>query len=258
MTPEELKRALECRLPKAGAMTAEEAVANLIELASLDCEQFIKKIPEFNESRARVLSMMRREEHDAVDDIRMEREKQRAKWGDEHDDMHQQGEILLAATNLLLSVRGGKFPDPWGLIKKNPHPNDRMRIAGALIAAELDRRDRAIVAHEKAHDPAATAASSIGQCPKPTQCVAMSSSTKDGWESECRSCGWKFVNGVDVSRQDTAASALADVQASRGTPTIATDGCAFNVIGLDGDEHQVVDSHAWNALRDRVAKLEGK
>lgn len=67
-------------------------------------------------------------------------------WTSEHDDQHEQGELVLAAVQLAIHRYDGKIEDPndstdfWGLIEKHGHdPIRSLVIAGALIAAELDR-----------------------------------------------------------------------------------------------------------------------
>jgi hypothetical protein len=88
----------------------------------------------------------------ALPDIVNERKKQRAKWGNTHDDAHGDQMLALNAALLTLQGTGGEiigdesgdpFPDDWGLVAK--HAGDRRQqlvIAGALIAAEIDRLDR--------------------------------------------------------------------------------------------------------------------
>lgn len=119
----------------------------------------------------------------------------------------------------------------------------------------------------------------FGRCPKPAECVAMSTSTKDGWTSECQSCGWKVVNGVPQDPADTAASALADVQEireQRREPqektacddlSDTTESGTISMVQIrqseDGFEERLVDSldelaSAVLELCDRVAALEGK
>lgn len=71
-----------------------------------------------------------------------------AGWTPEHDqDHHGQGELALHAAELALAGTDWESPlvgdDDWGLVAK--HAGDRQRqlvIAGALIAAEIDRLDR--------------------------------------------------------------------------------------------------------------------
>lgn len=59
----------------------------------------------------------------------------------DHDDGYVEGELALAAADLLLEGADPmNIEDPWGL--KARHKGNRIRqleIAGALVAAELDR-----------------------------------------------------------------------------------------------------------------------
>lgn len=81
-------------------------------------------------------------------DISAERLRQIADEGYDaaHDDEHRGGEIAVVAANLALAhtscVVRGAMPDPWGLKKKHCDTRRRLVIAGALIAAEIDRLDR--------------------------------------------------------------------------------------------------------------------
>ena len=72
-----------------------------------------------------------------------------------HDDEHRQGELAIAAAQLAVDGTDEAVSDfyasrdVWGLIEK--HKADRTRqliIAGALLAAEVDRRLRALLAKE--------------------------------------------------------------------------------------------------------------
>lgn len=66
-------------------------------------------------------------------------------WTRAHDDGHGHGELAIVAAELALSGTGVSYQgdvdaDRWGLVLK--HANNRVRqltIAGALIAAEIDR-----------------------------------------------------------------------------------------------------------------------
>jgi hypothetical protein len=77
-------------------------------------------------------------------------------WTPEHDDDHEYGELAIEAA--CLAVDGtdaiidhpewdeNQQTDPWGLVEK--HRNNRVRqlvIAGALLAAEIDRQQRLAV-----------------------------------------------------------------------------------------------------------------
>lgn len=95
----------------------------------------------------------------ALRDVITEREHQRAKWGDAHDDGHVHGAIRLAAAALACDGTdgyvehpdgdGGVNFDPWGLVARygihGPDRDDRRKlvIAAALIVAEVERLDRA-------------------------------------------------------------------------------------------------------------------
>lgn len=75
-------------------------------------------------------------------DIASERERQISEegWTHEHDDQHADLQLLDHAVAL---IDRDRYRDEWGLIEK--HDEDRRRmlvIAGALVAAEIDRMDR--------------------------------------------------------------------------------------------------------------------
>ncbi len=78
-------------------------------------------------------------------DVLAERAKQRAKWGDEHDDEHadhslpQEARMLVEST---FGIRPERVEDPWGLIERHPDPRERLVIASALLIAEVNRMDR--------------------------------------------------------------------------------------------------------------------
>lgn len=81
--------------------------------------------------------------------IAAERVKQRGTWPDEHDDRNVAGELVEAAQDLLTAVRCGLAKAPsaaaeWGLAERHQDPIRRLEIAGALIAAEIDRRLRVL------------------------------------------------------------------------------------------------------------------
>jgi hypothetical protein len=76
-------------------------------------------------------------------DIASERARQTAKWGDAHDSQHVQAELVRAAKGLLSAVLCECAWDRWGLVVRHLDARERLVIAGALIAAEIDRRDRA-------------------------------------------------------------------------------------------------------------------
>ena len=86
----------------------------------------------------------------ALRDVIAEREKQRAKWGDKHDDEHDDGDLADVA-RLLLNDDFNTFDldltnAGWGVrlyAKYGTDPRKRMVIAAALLLAEIERLDRA-------------------------------------------------------------------------------------------------------------------
>lgn len=81
-----------------------------------------------------------------VEVIAAERERQVSEegWSSEHDDTHDDGSLARAAGAYVLQARGW-WPHEWGEPPVIPGP-DRVRElakAGALIAAEIDRLQRA-------------------------------------------------------------------------------------------------------------------
>lgn len=82
--------------------------------------------------------------------IRMERVRQREKYPDAHDDAHPNGELVFNAIGCLrmaVGVSSQSLYDEWGLAAKHQGDPDRLLvIAGALIAAEYDRRKRKEIA----------------------------------------------------------------------------------------------------------------
>lgn len=81
----------------------------------------------------------------AVVDVLAERAKQRAKWGDGHDDAHDRGDLAKAATHM---ITGDWVFDSWPQELRRRHSNgrDRLVIAAALILAEIERLDRRTLA----------------------------------------------------------------------------------------------------------------
>lgn len=86
----------------------------------------------------------------AIDDVLAEREKQRQKWGDDHDD--DCGELATAAAFLadpeyVEDVDAESVQhDEWWVRLRQRHRADRrqqMVIAAALAIAEIERLDRA-------------------------------------------------------------------------------------------------------------------
>lgn len=61
-------------------------------------------------------------------------------WRPRHDDEHDDGRLIEVARSLLHYAGFGASED---LAAKHPNPRDQLIIAGALIAAEIDRLDRA-------------------------------------------------------------------------------------------------------------------
>lgn len=76
--------------------------------------------------------------------IASERTEQMDKWSDRHDDEHGDYSLAVAAARLALSETclkdlSGDTRGDWGLVEKHLDYVDRLTIAGALIAAEIDR-----------------------------------------------------------------------------------------------------------------------
>lgn len=98
------------------------------------------------------LAVARRPVTAAAKDVLAEREKQRRKWGDAHDDEHELGTISVVAAALAVHGTDAKVVDPldradaggdaWGLVAKHPKRRDQLVIAAALILAEIERIDR--------------------------------------------------------------------------------------------------------------------
>jgi hypothetical protein len=87
-----------------------------------------------------------------ANDISQERLRQIASEGYDaaHDDEHSTGDIAVVAAELALAHttalldhdRASTPCDQWGLLKNHKDTRRRLVIAGALIAAEIDRLDR--------------------------------------------------------------------------------------------------------------------
>lgn len=82
-----------------------------------------------------------------------ERERQKAKWSEDHDDDHTAGDLAVNAAILAVAGTDASVDDPdmerdgWGLVEKyNDDLVRRLAIAGALIAAEIDRELRLLAA----------------------------------------------------------------------------------------------------------------
>ena len=75
-------------------------------------------------------------------DVLAEREKQRAKWGDGHDNKHDRDDLARAAGHI---INGGWVFESWpaDLRRKHPKRRDQLVIAAALLLAEIERLDRA-------------------------------------------------------------------------------------------------------------------
>lgn len=74
-----------------------------------------------------------------VDRIRRERENQKVQWSADHDSDHADGELAQAAS--FLACQTDTKPQ-WAVRLLHENKDDRLRqleIAGALIAAEIDR-----------------------------------------------------------------------------------------------------------------------
>lgn len=82
-------------------------------------------------------------------DILSERTRQLARYTDENDDRYHDGvlavraaELACAHTPVDMSRSRGWPGEQWRLLEKHPDTRQRLVIAGALIAAEIDRIDR--------------------------------------------------------------------------------------------------------------------
>ncbi len=82
--------------------------------------------------------------------IAQERQEQIEKhgWTKEHDDGHKYGALRVIAATLAVvgtdasvsdPLERGTGDNPWGLEKKLVNDVHRLKVAGALIAAEIDR-----------------------------------------------------------------------------------------------------------------------
>ncbi len=83
-----------------------------------------------------------------LEEVAAEREKQRAKWGDAHDDGHTD-EALVDAAVVLATVGDIPFGPAWAFELFERLRLDRRRqliIAAALLIAEVERLDRLEVA----------------------------------------------------------------------------------------------------------------
>lgn len=75
-------------------------------------------------------------------------------WTPEHDDGHRHGELAKVAATLAVAVTDavvvdsdgyGSGDNPWGVESKHLNPIRALTVAGALIAAEIDRLQRAAI-----------------------------------------------------------------------------------------------------------------
>ena len=82
---------------------------------------------------------------EALELVVSERIKQLDKWGADHDESHDDGELALAAAGLLRCEHESHDRDMWGLIGKHPVRRDQLVIAIALALAELERISEADV-----------------------------------------------------------------------------------------------------------------
>lgn len=92
----------------------------------------------------------------AAKDVLAERQRQieEERWTPEHDDQHVGGQLAVAAASYAFaSAAPGVFPHgeppkiwPWApeWWKPSPDPRRNLEKAGALILAEIERRDRRI------------------------------------------------------------------------------------------------------------------
>ena len=82
----------------------------------------------------------------AETDVLAERAKQRAKWGDDHDDGHLDGDLSTAAAYIASPTGLAADVDPpdWAYRLDAEHDRrGRLVIASALIIAEIEHLDRA-------------------------------------------------------------------------------------------------------------------
>lgn len=75
--------------------------------------------------------------------INLERDRQIEMFSSVRDDQYVNRELAaLAASTLLSNVEGTSLDDVWGIQEKHPDELERLIIAGALVAAEIDRIQR--------------------------------------------------------------------------------------------------------------------
>ena len=80
----------------------------------------------------------------AETDVLAERAKQRAKWGNDHDDKHKDGVLATAAMALAGNLDPGGEGWIVDLVRKHAdNPRRRLVITAAFAIAEIERLDRA-------------------------------------------------------------------------------------------------------------------
>jgi len=79
----------------------------------------------------------------ALELIAAERDRQISKGYDAtHDDQHND-DLSIVATQVIFAAATGEGSDGWGIVKKHAgNPVKLLTIAGALIVAEIERRQR--------------------------------------------------------------------------------------------------------------------
>lgn len=81
---------------------------------------------------------------DGVGMIALERNRQLAMYGPTRDSRYKNDELAKVAARLLLIDTDEASPDlpgeDWGIEAKHPDRVERLIIAGALVAAEIDRQ----------------------------------------------------------------------------------------------------------------------
>lgn len=79
----------------------------------------------------------------AVVAVLAEREKQRSKWTERHDDDHAADGMLYRVASYMVNPEEVYPPSDWArtlILRKSPR--ERLVIAAALLIAEIERRDR--------------------------------------------------------------------------------------------------------------------
>lgn len=90
------------------------------------------------------VQMLENSLHPAERDVIAERDKQRLKWSEEHDDEHDNGQLAHVAGRLAMRYAKGDnyHAYDWGIEDRHPDPRERLVIAAALLIAEIERIDR--------------------------------------------------------------------------------------------------------------------